>query len=462
MPGMKVPPVVLLGLALAAAACGGGRPTVERILPPPLPRTSAVWLGAEGLDAATAVRLQQVGVDQLVVHRGEIILQGATPVLRLVPAPDVEGPVPVAVALRLRTGAGPVSGDPAAALWKVLEGELGRMPPAALILDLPELPEGIADLVEALAGEALVPVVPVLSVSQLGSSPAQRLVQLVESCIVPVAGSPGGWLRGVDERQGEALQDRLAAIRSSGVRVRAGIALHGRSLPELGSWGEDLGPLTERGVAEVSTSSVLDRTFLLSQPLTWSGRSWPAGDSIALGWVDAVRLHRALSEAGRLVMPELGGWDLVWLPPAAEGLGIGREALLGYLAGRGPGPEVALEVERSGRVLRVALVNRGPFASAVSGVGTWVEVSIAGGALVAESRGDFDRISLGTARDGRWQPLEAGRIDAVRFFETHLGPRERVVSGPIRLPATDARAAVRWRVLLSDGAELTGEARSPR
>lgn len=452
----------LLALGVAGCGCGGPATTGPAAPPPPRPRTSAVWLGAEGIDAAEARRLQQVGVDQLVVPRGEILLRGATPVLRLEPAPVVEGPIPVAIALRLRAGADPVTDESAATVWKALAAELSDGPPAALILDLPELPEGIDELLAGLARESLVPVIPVLTIAQLDSAPAQRVAAQAETCLVPVAGSPGGWLRGVDDRQGETLVDRLASIRDRGVRVRAGIALHSRSIPELGVWGDDLGPLTERGVAEVSTTSQLDRTFVLSQALSWSGRSWPAKSSIALGWVDAARLHQALTEVGRLVLPEAGGWDLVPLPPRDGGLGMSRDALLGYLAGAGPGPEVRVEPDRSGRTLTVRLASPGPFGSAVSGIGTWLEVAIDGGTLVAEGRGSFDRIILGTTRDGRWQPMDSGRVDAVRFLETHLAPEERLETGPIRLPTAGSVATIRWRVLLSDGSELTGETRSPR
>ncbi len=67
----------------------------------PTARKTVVWLSEEGVDPETADRLAAVGVDEFVVRRGTIRLSGAAPVVQLLPAPPVEGPIPTAVALEV-------------------------------------------------------------------------------------------------------------------------------------------------------------------------------------------------------------------------------------------------------------------------------------------------------------------------------------------------------------------------
>jgi hypothetical protein len=135
---------------------------------------------------------------------------------------------------------------------------------------------------------------------------------------------------------------------------------------------------------------------------------------------------------------------------------MGREALVRYLAGEGPGPSPEVTAERSGRSVRVRLSNPTPFGSAVTSVGNFVEISVAAGALVAEDRGDFDGVELGTSRGGEFRSSAAGRFDTVRLVETYLAPGEALDSGWVRLPSTSSDVAIRWQVMVMSGERLVG------
>ena len=203
---------------------------------------------------------------------------------------------------------------------------------------------------------------------------------------------------------------------------------------------------------------MLDRSFTVQAPLEWSGRRWQAGETIAVRWMDAARLRAAMHESHRLVMPELGGWDLVALPPEGHELGLTRDGLRRFLAGEGPEPDVEVSVRREGRWLRVAVDNPSAFATAVSNHGNWVEVSLEDEWVKAVDAGSFERLSRGTLRAGEWQQESFDRVNAVRFFEVYLAPGESLLSGRVELPSTRSRPRIRWHLILFDGTAVTGEA----
>jgi hypothetical protein len=413
-------------------------------------------LDARGLDAVTAERLRLAGVDELVVERGTVNLAGEVPVFRMVPAPPVAGSIPVALALRVEDVRENLAEEMASAVWRAIAAELGGETPVEVVLDLPEVTAGLDDFVGALSNIAGVPVVPVLSPQQLRAPEAVRAVSVARSCVVPIAGTGHPSLRGVADLPTLPIAEKLAPLTATGARVRLAVGLRPVTAPALSQWGDDINPLTEPQNATVSTSSTLDRTFDINRTLEWSGRLWSADETIAVRWLDASRLHTLLAEAGRLILPELAGWDLVPFPPEAGGLGFSREALIRYLEGEGPNPEVKVSVESGGTQVSVILDNPGPFGSAVSGVGNWLEVSVVSGSLVAESRGTFDRLVLGSVDDGRWNPQYLGAPTAARYSEVYLAPGEELNTGPIRLSSRRAQVRVRWQLLLSSGEVRTG------
>ena len=447
---------VLLAGAIALFGCGRPDHEAEGHQVAPVPRRTVVWLAADGLDSATATRLAEAGVDELVVTRGAVLLSGAAPVVRLRDAPPVEGPIPTAVALEVRGLGGAVAEDTAAAVWAALEVDFGDQLPAELILDLPELGDRAHDLVAGLAAESGLAVVPILSVSQLATDEGRAVVAAAHGCIVPVFGTTGTGLRGVDELDTQKLADRLAPIAELGARVRLAAALRPRSEPPVGGWAEDVDPLTVADNAEIKRTSSLDRSFLLTQTLSWGGRAWQPGETVAVTWVDTAKLRAFLAESQRMILPELVGWDLVSLPPPGPNLGLDRDELITFFEGEGPEPSVEVRLHRSGRTVDVELANDSVFRSAVTGFGNWVQVELGAGSMVATSRGDFDRIILGTVAGGQWQPGPAGAPDAVRFVETYLAPGESLRTGSVRLPSSRSEVTVRWQVQLSDGSAVSG------
>jgi len=449
--------VILTG-ALFLSACSDtqvGQLTAEVA---PTPRKTAVWLTAEGIDAETANELAAVGVDQLVVRRGAILLSGGAPVVQLLPTPPVEGPIPTAVELNIPHPVSNENVDAADAVWAALETDFGSGLPSEIILDFSELGEGTGDFVSRLAAQSGLAVVPILRVSQIETEVGQAVAKAAHRCIVPLFGPQDDDLRGLDDLSTQPLSVRLAALKDLGVRVRVAMALRPRTEPAVDAWAQDIDALTDEAAAEIKRASTLDRSFLTKRPVTWGGRSFGTGQTIAVAWVDTARLGLYLTEAHRTILPEVEGWDLVSLPPVGSNLGLDREELIRYLGGEGPGPEIDVRLERSGRNLTVRLSNTSVFRSAITAFGNWVQVEVATGALVATSRGSFDRVILGSMDRGRWRANPSGAPDAVRFVETYLAPGEELKAGSIRLPSSRTKVTVRWQIQLSDGSTLAGVA----
>ena len=447
---------VLLTGALVLSACSDAKLGQLTTDIAPTPRKTVVWLSGEGIDAKTADELAVVGVDQLVVRRGAILLSGGAPVVQLLPAPPVEGPIPTAVELDIPHPVSEENVDAADAVWAALETDFGNRLPSEIILDFPELGEGAGEFVSRLAAQSGLAVIPILRVSQIETELGQAVAKAAHGCIVPLFGPQDDDLRGLDDLNTQPLSVRLAALKDLGVRVRVAVSLRPRTEPAVDDWAQDIDALTDETAAEIKRASTLDRSFVTKRALTWGGQSFGAGQTIAVAWVDAARLGLYLTDAHRSILPEVGGWDLVSLPPLGSNLGLDREELIRYLGGEGPGPRIEVQLERNGRNLTVRLTNASVFRSAITGYGNWIQVELASGALVATSRGSFDRVILGSMDRGEWRPNPSGGPDAVRFVETYVAPGEELKTGSIRLPSTRSRVTVRWQVQLSDGSTLTG------
>ena len=445
-----LPAVILTALLFG---CGGGGPSFQEVAP--TPRRLVVWLGAEGLDAESAERMRAAGVDEVVVRRGSVNLAGRAPVLRFNPMPPVEGAIPVGIALDVQGVREDLDRAAAEAVWRAIDAELDGSVPAELILDVPRLTESLDEFVTSLTEVSGVSVVPLLSFEQIQREGGIRTATGARTCVLPAFGTDGADLRGVRELGPLPLWKKLEPLAGSGVRIRLAVVLTPRTEPALEGPGDDLDPLT--GVATVSTTSTLDRTFTFETAANWSGRSWQKSDSVAVRWVDAARLNAALTEMHRLVLPEVAGWDLVALPPEDQSLGLGRETLLRYLEGEGPAPVVEVDVRRDGRSVRVSLTNTGPFVTAVSNHGNWVQVSVDKGWIQARDRGSFDGLRLGNARGHDWSEGDQDRFNGVRFSEVYLGPDEEVSSGSVRLPSSSSKVTVSWNLTLSDGSAVTGD-----
>lgn len=440
-------------VGLLVLGCGDGGPLFQEVAP--TPRRAVVWLGDDGLDAATADRMRAAGVDEVVVRRGSIDLDGRAPVLRFNSMPPVEGAIPVGIALEVEGARDDLDRAAAEAVWRAISAELDGAVPAELILDVPHLTEGFGEFVTLLTEISGVSVVPLLSFEQLQEEHGLEVAASARLCVVPAFGTDSADLRGVRELDPLPLRKKLEPLSASGVRVRLAVIVTPRAEPILEGPGDDLDPLT--AAATVSTTSILDRTFTFDRSASWSGHNWKAGDSVALRWVDAARLHAALMEMHRLVLPELAGWDLVAFPPQGQALGLGRETLLRYLEGEGPEPDVEVEVERDGQILRVVLANPSPFVTAVTNHGNWVQAWVDEGWIRARDPGSFDGLRRGNVRGGEWGEGDSDGFNGVRFTEIYVGPGERVTSGWVRLPSSRSEVTIEWNLTLSDGSAVTGQ-----
>lgn len=420
----------------------------------PLLRTTSLWVTGP-VSEDLAARLKQVGVDQLVVKRGFVDLTSRVPVVKTSEGPEIAGEIPLSVALRLQTGTAELGEDSAEALWNGLAPGIGSAT-GELILDLPNLAPGMPAFVRRLSDVSGLPVTPILTVSQLNRDRGLRTAEAARTVIVPVFGPEGIELRGVGEVGDTPIGEALSFLAGTGVRIRYGIVLTPKTKPELTVWGADLDPLCEGRRTDVKTDTSLGRAFVFRESMNWSGHHWSEGDRLDVQWIDAARLNRIFQDIDHIAIPEAAGWDLVSMAPPGGSLGIGRRALIDYLNGRGPGPDLDVGVRRSGRTVRLSVSNSGPFASVVGEHANWFEVTIDDGFLVAESRGDFERVDLGSRRGDHWSRGTNSRVNSVRFTETYVGPFESIVSGTIRMPSRRSTVQVRWHVTLSDGSVIEG------
>jgi hypothetical protein len=440
-------------LSALILGCGGGGPSFQEVAP--TPRRLVVWLGEEGLDAETAERMRAAGVDEVVVRRGSMDLTGQAPVLRFNMMPPVEGAIPVGIALEVQGVREDLDRAAAEAVWRAIDAELDGSVPAEIILDLPRLTESLDEFVISLTEISGVSVVPLLSFEQIQGEDGLLTAAGARICVLPAFGTDGADLRGVGELDPLPLWKKLEPLVGSGVRIRLAVVLTPRTEPALEKPGEDLDPLTR--AATMSTKSTLDRTFSFERSATWSGRSWKKGETVAVRWFDAARLNAAMTEIHRLVLPEVAGWDLVSFPNEDQALGLGRETLLRYLEGEGPAPAVEVDVQRDGRSVRVSVTNTGPFVTAVSNHGNWVQVSVEEGWIQGRDKGSFDGLGLGNAKGEDWSQADTDRFNAARFTEVYLGPGESISSGSVRLPSSRSKVEVRWNLSLSDGTAVTGK-----
>ena len=173
-------------------------------------------------------------------------------------------------------------------------------------------------------------------------------------------------------------------------------------------------------------------------------------------WIDASRLDAALSEMNRMSLPELGGWDLISLPPEADSyLGMTREALWRYLSGDGPAPQLEVTVERVDSSFRIFLKNTGPFTTSVSSYDNYVEVTVSNGYLMFEDSGSFDTVVRGNRVGDQWEITQFGNVSSLRFIEKYIGPYEILETNWMRAVSSRAEVTVQWHIVLSNGQELS-------
>ncbi len=419
------------------------------------PLKKVVWMDRPSLSPGFALRMKRAGVDEVVVRLGSANFGAGAPVLRLVRIDNFDTTIPRGIALKVDGLGEGLQRSHVQSLWQTLATELSR--PSELIIEDDNLSEYTARLINLLKEVCNVPVAAVISIEQSKTEFGLAAARAADVVVVPAFGVEGTGLNGVGEGASATLQDRLAHLVGEASAVRIAISLKPRTEPELDRWGESLDLICDDDVAELARSSQLDRTFDFAKSVNWSGRDWKSGQSVAINWVDAARLNLFMSEIANLLTPDLAGWDFVSIPVPSQELGIGRDAIIEYLGGRGPAPELELDVRRSGQQVEAFLINRSPFTSGVSAFGNWLEISAESGTIVVADRGSFDRVILGTKRNGEWKPLNASSVDAVRFEETYIDSGEKLRAGRIRLSKRRTKVLIEWHAILTTGEEIHGK-----
>lgn len=206
---------------------------------------------------------------------------------------------------------------------------------------------------------------------------------------------------------------------------------------------------------ELSESDTSRFVFHVSAPLEVGGMRFGPGDTISFQ-------QPALSELLYRLGSDLTGKKLVRgrvvrLDGASDAERILTfEALSDVLQGRPLLPDLRVSVAREASRLRISAANTTTHASLVSRTANWVDVDVPSGHIRDVTLGGFDRYEVFDA-DGR--AVTPGRATRVRFFETLVGPRERlddagiVVAG--RIPGDCCR--FRQHLLAASGQELTGD-----
>lgn len=236
------------------------------------------------------------------------------------------------------------------------------------------------------------------------------------------------------------------------------------------SSGKELGSLEEKYLIQLCADARVDvkndltfreeaaSAFLLSptQPVKAAGTAFSAGDRLFFRQPSlSEMLYRfGADQAGRR---RLRGRVLV-LPGASEGerlvtLGALADVILGHSLD--PDLRVSLSGARTPSIV-LAAHNASQHASVISRTQNWVEVDVPSGGIRDVQPGGFSRYEE-YDREGR--SVTPGRATRVRFFETLLGPLERIDPAKILLskPAPNDCCRYRFSVASLAGTEVKGD-----
>lgn len=184
------------------------------------------------------------------------------------------------------------------------------------------------------------------------------------------------------------------------------------------------------------------------------GLSFGAGDSVSF-------YQPALSELFYRLGADLAGrrslrGRIVALDVASEGERIFTlAALTDVMLGHALFPSLTVTVAVPGRnTISIGAENAATHASAVSRTSNWVELDIPSGGIRDVQTGGFDRYEV---YDAEGRAVTVGRAVRVRFFETLLGPHEKIESATISVRRPAPAHCCRWRsrVISSAGKEFS-------
>ena len=202
---------------------------------------------------------------------------------------------------------------------------------------------------------------------------------------------------------------------------------------------------------EVEESAGYGYTFRVRRPVEVEGRFFGVGDEIFFHqplWTELVRrLGRdnvgRRHSAGRVIrLAGRSDSDRIFTLPAFNDI----------LAGRPLVPALRVALHPTDATISLAAENASAIPSVVSRIVNWIEVDLARPGVRDVRVGGFDRYEL---YDASGQRVSMGRASRVRFYETLIGPFERIEPAVIvaRPPLAPGCCRVRYHVLSIGGPE---------
>ena len=237
--------------------------------------------------------------------------------------------------------------------------------------------------------------------------------------------------------------------------------------------GDDRGTLAESLLAGLSDDARLefhydllagDRTglgyiFKVARPFTALSRQFAAGDEIVFRQPSISDLVRQLETdlAGR----HFARGRVVRLTGASESERIVTLAAFNeMLAGRSLVPGLRVSVGRGKNSVSLSVENVSPLPSALSRTSNWIEVDLARPGIRDVRPGGFDRYEVFAANGRR---VSLGSAERVRFYETLIGPSEKIEPALIlmRHAAPSGCCRFRFHLLAASGAEVATDWTEP-
>jgi hypothetical protein len=203
---------------------------------------------------------------------------------------------------------------------------------------------------------------------------------------------------------------------------------------------------------DVEESAGLGYIFRARRPMMLGGVSFAAGDQIAFrqpSLPDMIRLFATDREGRRLARGRV-----VRLAGRSESDRIFTLAALTEITlGHSLSPNLRVSIEPGPGSVSVAAENLSPLASILSRTANWIEVDLERPGVRDVRPGGFDRYEVYAANG---KSVSLGRAQRVRFYETLIGPFERIAPAAIvtQRPAAPGCCPFHVHLLSAAGPEV--------